>query len=344
MNNVRWNSIDCLKGIACIAVVLIHFNFPGDLGIWVKSFCRFAVPVFLMISGFFFLSNGEMNDEKTVNKIRHILSLLIASALFYALFSIFEYSFGNEDWSIIAFMKERLTGGKIVKLFLTNDPFVYSHLWYMMALIYCYIFCLLAFSKNRTLKGTVFLAIILLIGYTCLQEFGSILHIKNSVHIIGTGAVLSIFNLFIFRALPFFLFGVVARKYILSIKRISLNKYFALILFLFGGILAAFEHLNIANAQFFIGNYIMVFVLIIMSIKYPDADCKILSFIGRELSLYVYILHIAVGKSINIIASGLEIQNRIFYQYGRAFIIVILTLLISYAIFKFKEQKIKWKK
>ena len=63
---LRWNSLDCLKGIACIAVVLIHYNFPGDFGLAVKSFCRFAVPVFLIISGFFFLSDGKMDDAKTV--------------------------------------------------------------------------------------------------------------------------------------------------------------------------------------------------------------------------------------------------------------------------------------
>ena len=47
---IRWNSIDCIKGLACIAIVLIHYNFPGDLGLAVKAFCRFGVPIFFITS------------------------------------------------------------------------------------------------------------------------------------------------------------------------------------------------------------------------------------------------------------------------------------------------------
>lgn len=58
----RWNSIDCIKGLACIAVVLIHYNFTGVLGISIKTFCRFAVPVFFITAGFFFLTDGKMDN------------------------------------------------------------------------------------------------------------------------------------------------------------------------------------------------------------------------------------------------------------------------------------------
>lgn len=53
--NSRMNSIGVIKGLACIAVVFIHYNFPGNLGIAVKSFCRFGVPVFFFVSFFPFL-------------------------------------------------------------------------------------------------------------------------------------------------------------------------------------------------------------------------------------------------------------------------------------------------
>ncbi|WP_366934307.1 acyltransferase family protein [Pyramidobacter sp.] len=50
---MRIQSFDALKGIACIAVVFIHYNFPGNLGLAVKAFCRLGVPVFFVISGYF---------------------------------------------------------------------------------------------------------------------------------------------------------------------------------------------------------------------------------------------------------------------------------------------------
>ena len=55
----RFRSIDCMKGISCLAVVLIHYNFPGDLGIAIKTLSRFAVPVFFAISGFFLVSPND---------------------------------------------------------------------------------------------------------------------------------------------------------------------------------------------------------------------------------------------------------------------------------------------
>uniref|UniRef100_UPI003FA49461 acyltransferase family protein n=1 Tax=Enterocloster clostridioformis TaxID=1531 RepID=UPI003FA49461 len=45
--------MDCIKGAACIAVVLIHYNFPGYLGIIIKTLSRFAVPFFFGVSGYY---------------------------------------------------------------------------------------------------------------------------------------------------------------------------------------------------------------------------------------------------------------------------------------------------
>ena len=126
----RWNSFDCLKGLACIAVVLIHFNFEGNFGIAVKTFCRFGVPVFLVTSGFFFLSNGKMDDGKVARKMRHILKLALAAGIFYAMFTITINSVTNGNWEMKRYASERLTADRITKFFVTNDPFVYSHLWF----------------------------------------------------------------------------------------------------------------------------------------------------------------------------------------------------------------------
>lgn len=50
---IRYRSMDCIKGAACIAVVLIHYNFPGYLGIIIKTLSRFAVPFFFGVSGYY---------------------------------------------------------------------------------------------------------------------------------------------------------------------------------------------------------------------------------------------------------------------------------------------------
>lgn len=47
MEKVRQNGFDWFKGCACIAVILIHYYFPNNIGIGIRTISRFAVPVFL---------------------------------------------------------------------------------------------------------------------------------------------------------------------------------------------------------------------------------------------------------------------------------------------------------
>lgn len=47
MINKRYESLDCLKGVACLAVVFIHYNFPWDLGIIVRTLAKLVCLYFL---------------------------------------------------------------------------------------------------------------------------------------------------------------------------------------------------------------------------------------------------------------------------------------------------------
>ena len=49
----EYKSLNTLKGVACITVILLHCSFPGFLGRFIGYFMRFPVPVFFMISGYF---------------------------------------------------------------------------------------------------------------------------------------------------------------------------------------------------------------------------------------------------------------------------------------------------
>ena len=284
-------------------------------------------------------------ESKTIDKIIHVSKILIYSAIFYFFFALFEYQIVDQNWDINSFIVERLNAGKFIKLIVTNDPTVYSHLWYLLALIYCYVFCLFFFRNDKRISNVCILAVVLLICYSCLQEFGSVLGIKRSIHIIGTEYDIYLFNLFIFRALPFFLFGVLGRRFQNKISKIPMNTPSAILLVCFGGILAIVERKYFGETQFFIGNYIMIFAMIILAIKNPNFENKLISYIGRELSLYVYILHIAVGKVITIVARLNGWTGRKFYLYGRAFTVIVITLLIAMLIVEVKKllKKIEFK-
>lgn len=338
MGQTRWKSLDTLKGLACIAVLLIHFNFDGDLGLSVKTFCRFGVPIFLMISGFFFLSNGVMDDAKVVRKIRHIFGILIGSGAFYFVFCIIENNLNRSNWDVKSYIIEEMSAGAIVKLIVTNDPFVYSHLWYLLALIYCYVFSLLLFANNKRLSWIVWLAPVLLVLYSCMQEFGQVLGLRSFIPLPGSDASICLFNLFIFRAFPLFLFGVLARKYQDKLARIPLSIPVAVCICIAGGFLAIWERSQFRESQFYLGTYIMVAAMFIMALKKPESESRILGYIGRELSLYVYILHIAVGKMVTIVAREIGVRDTLYYSYGRAFFTLIGTLLVSHIFVTIKKR------
>lgn len=337
MNRIRWKSFDVLKGLSCIAVVLIHYNFSGDLGLYVKTFCRFAVPTFLIISGFFFLSDGKMNDAKVVGKIRHITNLLLGSGIFYAIFTVVYFKTTTSSWNWINYLAERATAGKIVKFFFTNDPLVYSHLWYMLALIYCYAFSLMVFKKEKRIRMVYFIAPVVLVLYSCMQEFGAAIGMRSTVPIAQSDEVISIYNLFLFRALPFFLFGIIIKKNYERISRIPINTVAAVIIFIAGGCLAIYERTLFRESQFYVGTYIMVFAMVLTAVKKPESEIKLIGYIGRELSLYVYILHIAVGRTLDVVARELAFRDTAFYTWGRAFLVLILSLLVSQGVVSIKK-------
>ena len=74
----RYNSIDLLKFLCSFMVIYIHANIKNQFGSYLYSFCRIAVPIFFMISGYFLYNS----DSKTWSKIKKNLNLLIFSEIF----------------------------------------------------------------------------------------------------------------------------------------------------------------------------------------------------------------------------------------------------------------------
>lgn len=55
----RNSMLDLLRFISCLFVVLIHCPLPGLLGTAIITFGRYAVPFFLMISGWYLFSYDQ---------------------------------------------------------------------------------------------------------------------------------------------------------------------------------------------------------------------------------------------------------------------------------------------
>ena len=135
MNNKRVLYLDMLKIISCIAVVIIHmtadgFNFMNiNTASWsiVTAFnvmVRFAVPIFVMVSGALFLNPDRKLDIKKLWK-KNILTLIIVYivwTLIYATYAVYNKGQGINVIYIL---------GSAVKK-------SYYHLWFIPMLIGIY--------------------------------------------------------------------------------------------------------------------------------------------------------------------------------------------------------------
>ena len=67
------NTLNLLKGLACMGVVFIHVNFPGELGQIVIALSRSAVALFFLISGYYlYWDDPKEIDEKMPKKLKNM--------------------------------------------------------------------------------------------------------------------------------------------------------------------------------------------------------------------------------------------------------------------------------
>lgn len=190
---MRSLAIDLLKIVLAFFVVGLHMHFlrksfPELSYVLVNGLFRLGVPVFLIISGFYFYF---------VNDVVKLKKWLIRIFLLYAI------------WSIVY-----IPLWKKGEVF-SNIVFGYHHLWYLIGT--CFAGILLYLVRNSNFKSIVFLiALFFLCGYT-LQFLG------NSHYFSGeTDVFFNLFPLyrnFLFVCFPFLAIGFLIKKYEIDVKR-----------------------------------------------------------------------------------------------------------------------------
>lgn len=335
MQHDRNRCIDTIKGIACIAVVFIHYNYSGEISAAIKAVARFAVPYFFFISGYYLPdAQGNIPPANTKRKIKHILELTCKSAFFYGIFCIYWNSIMDSTWNVWEFTKRELDLGSIIKFIFSCDPFVYAHFWYLLALLWCYLTALIIPDK-RTALFYLISFIILICIYSLFAEFSSILGLKN-FYKITTNATFVLSNTFLLRGLPFFLFGIFLKKHFLSeFGNWRLNVLLGTVLF--GCILSIIEDSYFGTTLMYIGTHITVIALCLISVRYSSCTIPFLEYVGNKLSMYVYIYHIAVGKCFDLLYSKLHLWGDNVFQLLRPILVMGCSVLIAYLIVALKS-------
>ena len=106
-------------------------------------------------------NSGGYNRQYILKKIRHIVKITVFH-VFYAVFCVIWNYYMYPDWNLRGYVAETFTVAKVLKFLITNDPFVYAHLWFLFALIYCYLFFCIFKTRDRIPE---YFAIIVLLYY-----------------------------------------------------------------------------------------------------------------------------------------------------------------------------------
>lgn len=137
----RNSAIDTLKCVAALMVVVLHYgyltvdNAAGTISFAINGLTRMAVPLFFMITGFYFVMSYQRGRLK--QQCKRLCSLTVFAILLYAVFVVawhiaigkFNELAAQFDWHDNA-LKES------AKILILNCVPIAFHLWYLPAAIY----------------------------------------------------------------------------------------------------------------------------------------------------------------------------------------------------------------
>ncbi|MBR5416766.1 MAG: acyltransferase [Clostridiales bacterium] len=318
--NVKLN---LLKGIACIGVVFIHITPPGLFGdILVYGF-QFAVPIFLMIAGFY--AYGKEEDVIKRRLIKIVKIFLYA----YLVFFLYKLAFSLKDHELNKWLSESYKWDTPIKYICFCTINFAVPLWYLIAMIETYIVWLFV-VKGKKEDVAIKLTPILFLFQIILTAYCETNHLKWFWKI----------N-FLAQALPWFMLGYFLHTEKAQKVREIKTSILAL-LAMAGFMIEIMPSVFDLSLKFNVVGYLpCTFGLFCLALKNPEKSiCKPLEFLGDKLSLNVYILHVPISGIIGLVASdvfSVNIKSKSFL-WVRPSIVLLVTILVSWVIYEIKTS------
>ena len=305
---MRSYSLDTLKFLCAILVIFIHTLQPKIWSEYITPIIRCAVPIFFIMSGYF--TYGRKNLIHTIKKrIRSLFSIFCVVFLFY--FSFFLIANGRDSLEHLQMLLSH-------NFILLNSVPYCMHLWYITAYIYVLLIMLLV-EKYNLYKWLFFITPILLLTALTLGKYSEI--------ILNYNFPTNYTRNFLFTGLPFFTLGMIIKK----AKQLP-NIYIAGISCIIFYILGIIETWNTNNrGELFASNIFLSLSIFILFINIEQTKDNIFSKIGREDSLYIYLLHFIIATGITRLCDILP-----SLVYFSALITLSLTLFLIYILRKLK--------
>ncbi len=327
MNNMlKKLNMDYLRVLAALLVVAIHvypfLQINNTLEIlFTHVFCRIAVPIFLMITGYFVLPTALNDRSKLVLYTKKILKIYLFSILLYLPINIYSHSFAG--FSIIDFLKSIFIDG------------TFYHLWYFPGLILG-IWLTYFLVKKIPHQVSIIVIILYLIGLFGDSYYGlvsSITIIKDIYHFI--------FNIFSYTRnglfyMPIFIYlGYKFHQNNFNISKKSNFTYLtiSLILMLIEGYLLYSLDL-VRHDSMYLFLIPTMFCIFNWLLQLDKSSNKLWRNIGTD----IYIIHPLVIIGLRLIAKIIHLESLLIENNLIQYILVIIiSLVVSLCFEKGKE-------
>ncbi len=308
-NSSRNITLDLFKLLAAYSVVFIHNKFYGNFGFAVEAVARFAVPLFFVSSGYFCFNNSL---DKIKAKAFRIAKMFLWASVMYHIVNLTFYVLQGKTNEIVPYLTGIFSFETIWRFLLTNLPYSSTPLWFLLALAYTYVvyYFVVKFKVPHKVMMIISCVIIAadIISWSILPNFG---------------VVIPVVNCFVTFGVPFFTFGISFRK---NQDKLKNTKTWVLVPMLVVGavisivsrlyyqshelynatvpeFLLCVQHTKPPVPELFVGSLLLVFAMVVISLKYPDINCPSWLVKLASCSTYIYIFHRLCGM---IVVKGLK--------------------------------------
>ena len=311
---------DFLKGVSCIFVIFLHCPFPGTFGDLIIYACRFPVPIFFMITGYYCYHKDKSWIKK---KSIGILKMLVLTELFYGIWNCLR-SFLSDSSSVNEYLKSLDVVAHPLRILLFGSVFN-GTLWYLYAAFWTYCVLYILLHKDKINASWYFLIPVLL----CLQIFGRF-YWQNHYDI---EAGVWLFRSALLFGVPLTLLGHLFAHWSEQIQS-RMNWLKSISVIILGGLLIVAEYL--IAGQYMDFHLSTVFVsagLFLLAMTYPYKETKLLrliSFIGRKLSMWIYLSHIFFSNVLSLLTEKYSVISGPLFTWTRPILVCLCSALFAY--------------
>ncbi len=300
---IRNHSLDMLKAVSMVLVVFIHAKFPGSFGLCMVDIARLGVPIFFMISGIYLY---RTDFSTCVKRCKKTAILLAASVSLYVAYAVL-------TGGVRSFL-DQVTLAKVAKLLFLNKSIVAEHLWYLYALLYCYLIFTVLIAKGYLDRLSKIISGLLVLTYLLVEILPALFH-RDPMNLLGRNAWLL--------GMPFMMIG-----YCLEKKKYRMNGISCVILVALGCVMSIGERLLFFPGDLYIGTAIASIALVMYAVNHPGKP-NILSKIGKRYSAVVYILHPLIITLLRKLLTFAKFEFGVLIEFFIPISVLILSLFLA---------------